>query len=93
MRITEALAIAGGISRDGDDADVRVIRGSLARPRVYAVSFDDIVDGDSHNVALAPGDIIFVSEHWISSVGEVIDRLGPVLTLGTTVALTTLITH
>ena len=81
--LTEALAVAEGITIDGDRADVRVVRGDFRNPRVYTTSMVDLVNGDAHNVMLAPGDIVFVTEHWIASVGEVLDRLSPLLSSGT----------
>lgn len=93
VRLLEALAMAGGVTINGDRADIRVIRGSFREPMVYTTSMVDIVNGRAHDVVLAPGDIVFVTEHWIASVGEVLDRLGPVLTTGTTVGLAILVTR
>lgn len=87
LRLTQALAVAGGITIDGDRADVRVIRGSFRQPKVYTTSMVQIVNGESHDVVLAPGDVVFVTEHWIASVGEVLDRLSPLMSLGVTVGL------
>jgi polysaccharide export outer membrane protein len=92
LRLSEALALAGGITLDGDDGDIRVIRGSLAEPRVYEANFDDLMEGEATDVELAPGDVVFVTTHWIADVGEVLDRLAPLLTLGLTVGLTVGIT-
>ena len=91
--LTEALAVAQGITIDGDRADVRVIRGDFRSPRVYTMSMVDLVNGDAHNVHLAPGDIIFVTEHWIASVGEVLDRLSPLLSAGTAFGITFAVTR
>jgi len=93
IRITEALAIAGGITIDGDNGDIRVVRGALREPQVYATNLQDLVDGESHNVELAPGDIVYVTDHWIASVGEVLDRLSPLLSAATTVGLAVAITR
>lgn len=91
--LTEALAMSSGITIDGDRADVRVIRGDFRDPRVYTMSMVDLVNGDAHNVMLAPGDIVFVTEHWIASVGEVLDRLSPLLSSGTAFGLTFAVTR
>ena len=88
IRLTEALSVAGGITIDGDRADIRVVRGSLREPLVYTTSLGEIVDGDAHDVELAPGDVVYVTDHWIASVGEVLDRLGPLLSTGTTFGIT-----
>ncbi len=86
MRLTEALALAGGMSPAGDKSDVRVIRGSLAAPRVYTASVRDIVDGDSHDVALHAGDVVYVTEHWLDDAGEVIGLIAPFLSIGLSAA-------
>lgn len=79
MRLTEALASAGGATKDADNADVRIIRGPLSRPKVYRASLEDIVDGKTTDVELAPGDVIFVTEHWFASTTDVLQRLTPLL--------------
>ena len=63
LRLTQALALAGGVTVGADKGDIRVIRGKLDAPRVYTASLSDMVDGDTHDVLLAPGDIIFVTDH------------------------------
>jgi polysaccharide export outer membrane protein len=88
MRLTEALADAGGLARSADNADVRVIRGGYASPRVYVASPKALFAGKAPDVLLAPGDVIFVTEHWMSTVGQVLERVIPATTtavlLGTT---------
>lgn len=80
MRLTEALARAGGITIDGDQGDIRA-------PMVYESDLEDIADGDESDVYLAAGDIVYVTRHWLASVGELLDRLAPLLSGGTGVGL------
>lgn len=89
MRLTEALARAGGVPPSGDKNDIRVIRGPLEAPRVYQSSLRDIVDGETHDVELYPGDIIWVEDHWIEDFGEVMAVLGPLFS--STFSITALI--
>lgn len=84
MRLTEALAVAGGVTTGGDKNDVRVIRGTLVQPRVYRSSLAELVAGDTHNVVLRPGDVIFVSDHWIEDVTEVVGVVSPLLSTALT---------
>lgn len=84
LRLTEALATAGGIRLSADDNDVRVIRGPLADPIVYQWSLERLVKDREGDILLAPGDVVFVSEHWVASMGEVIDRISPLLGIITT---------
>jgi polysaccharide export outer membrane protein len=79
MRVTEALATAGGFTIDSDDEDVRLVRGPLDKPLVYKYDFDALVTGRSGDVELAPGDVVFVSRHWVAAVGEIIERVAPLL--------------
>jgi protein involved in polysaccharide export with SLBB domain len=81
MRITEALASAGGFTIDSDDEDVRVVRGPLDKPIVYQYDFDALVSGKGGDVELAPGDVVFVTDHWVADVGEVIERISPLLAI------------
>jgi polysaccharide export outer membrane protein len=82
LRLTQALALAGGVTVGADKSDIRVIRGTLEAPRVYRASLRDVVDGKSHDVLLRPGDIIFVTDHAIEDISEVIGLIAPVLSLG-----------
>jgi hypothetical protein len=41
-----------------------------------------LVNGDAHNVELVPGDIVFVTQEPMASVGEVLARLAPLLAAG-----------
>lgn len=82
LRLTQALAMSGGVTVGADKSDIRVIRGTLEAPRVYTASLADVVGGDSHDVLLQPGDIIFVTDDPIEDVGEVIALIAPILSLG-----------
>jgi polysaccharide biosynthesis/export protein len=79
LRLTEALAIGGGLSEAADHSDVRVIRGPLSKPRVYIANLYALRRGEGHDVVLEPGDVVFVTEHWFASVTQVLSRLTPFL--------------
>lgn len=87
VRITQAIAIAGGITRDGDAGDVRVIRGDAEHPRIYQAGISDIVDGRSPDVVLAPGDIVYVSSAGHADLRDVMNSIANILSLGTTGAI------
>lgn len=82
LRLTQALAISGGVTVGADKSDIRVIRGTLEKPRVYRASLAAVVDGDSHDVLLQPGDIIFVTDDILEDIGEVMGIVSPTLALG-----------
>jgi polysaccharide export outer membrane protein len=87
LRLTQALAMAGGVTVGADKGDIRVIRGTLEAPRVYRASLADIVAGDSHDVLLQAGDIIFVTDDPIEDIGEVMALIAPIVSLGFSGAL------
>lgn len=87
LRLTEALALGGGVTQGGDKGDIRVIRGTLLEPKVYRASLRELVDGEAHDVALQPGDIVFVTDHAIEDIGEVMAVVSPALSLGLSTAL------
>lgn len=86
MRLTHALAMAGGVTRDGNWADVRVIRGDPASPLVYSTSVADIVDGNAHDVVLAPGDIVYVASAGHADLRDVMNSVSSLLSLPITAA-------
>jgi len=86
MRLTEVLADAGGLIKSSDSDDVRVIRGGYQQPRIYVASLRDLLAGRRRDVTLAPGDVIYVGEHWLSSVGEVLEKIIPAATTTALVA-------
>src|ERR1700712_765752 len=61
IRITEALAMAGGVTINSDNEDIRLIRGPLKKPKVYQYDLEALVDGERGDVQLAPGDVVFVT--------------------------------
>lgn len=79
MRLTTALALAGGLSADAHRRDIRVVRGSLAAPRVYRTSLHALVDGNGTDVELAPGDIVFVTRTGLAGVRDVMTAMSPLL--------------
>jgi polysaccharide biosynthesis/export protein len=96
VRLTEVLSMAGGVHVGGDKNDIRIMRGPIDNTRVYATSLREIVDGDSHDVELYPGDVVFVTDHWIEDFGEVTAVLAPIVSMAfsaaaLTVALNTLL--
>jgi len=86
MRLTEVLSMSGGINVGGDKDDIRIVRGPIDSTRVYATSLRDIVDGESHDVELYPGDVVYVTDHWIEDFGEVTGMLAPLASIAFSVA-------
>lgn len=88
LRLTEALAVAGGIDTSrGDRKDVRIVRGSLREPQVYTANLKELTSGNATDVVLAPGDIVYVTKSWYASTADVLDALSPVLSLANSFAI------
>jgi polysaccharide biosynthesis/export protein len=73
MRLTQLLALAGGVTVGGDKSDIRVVRGTVDAPRAYSASLAALVAEEEHDVALAAGDVVFVTDDPIEDVGEVLN--------------------
>jgi polysaccharide export outer membrane protein len=82
MRLTEVLADSGGLTRDADAADVRVLRGGYAHPRIYRANVNELLLAKRPDVIMAAGDVVFVTEHWLASVGDVLARVVPAAATG-----------
>jgi polysaccharide export outer membrane protein len=84
IRMTEALALAGGVTPGSDLEDIRLVRGPLKNPKIYQYDLEALVDGNAGDVQLAPGDVVFVSQHWAATMSQVLDRVGPLLSIAIT---------
>jgi polysaccharide export outer membrane protein len=88
IRLTEALARAGGINMTrGDRKDIRIVRGPLTEPRVYTTNLKALTTGKATDVELWPGDIIWVTKTWYASMGDVMSGLSQVISLANTGAI------
>ena len=79
LRITDTLAMAGGINAWADGGDIHVVRGPFSHPLVYRASLSAITRGSSADVALEPGDVLLVTETFFGSTTDVLARLAPLL--------------
>jgi polysaccharide export outer membrane protein len=82
LRLSDALALAGGATDVGDIGDIRVVRGPLSHPRVYRASVGALVRGEARDVMLEPGDVVMVTETVLGSMTDVLARLTPLLLIG-----------
>jgi polysaccharide biosynthesis/export protein len=84
IRMTEALALAGGVNSASDYEDIRLIRGPLKNPKIYQFDLEALTEGKTGDVQLAPGDVVFVSQHWAATMSQVLDRITPLLSIAVT---------
>jgi hypothetical protein len=82
--MTEALALAAAVTADSDNEDVRLIRGPLKAPKVYRFDLEALVDNERGDIQLAPGDVVFVTEHWAATMAQVLARAAPLIQLALT---------
>jgi polysaccharide export outer membrane protein len=88
IRLTEALARAGGINMSrGDRKDIRIVRGPLTEPRVYTTNLKALMAGEATDVELWPGDIIWVTKTWYASTADVMSGLSEIIALANTAAI------
>ncbi len=81
FRLTQALAMSGGITTGGDKNDIRIVRGTIDTPRVYTTSIREVIDGEGHDVELYPGDVVYVTDHWLENFGEIVAIVAPIVSL------------
>jgi polysaccharide biosynthesis/export protein len=79
IRITQALALAGGLSADAHRRDIRVVRGPLGNPRVFQMNLKALVEGKGSDIELAPGDIVFVTRTGVANLRDAVGSIGPIL--------------
>lgn len=92
LRLTEALASAGGlVPYGGDKGDIRIIRGPANAPIAYRASLSDIADEKAPDARLLPGDVVFVEDKVLEDIGEVLGLLAPLASVATTALVTTVI--
>lgn len=87
IRLTQALALTGGLAPDGHRKDIRVVRGPLREPAVYHVSLKALVEGDGTDVELAAGDIVYVTRTGVANIRDALNAISPLLSIGQTAIL------
>jgi polysaccharide export outer membrane protein len=81
MPLTKALVVAKGFSRDADICRVHLVRGSLSSPEVYTLDLNQIFEGRIKDVALKPGDIVFVPPTGLTRWSDAINKIIPAVVL------------
>jgi len=84
IRLSQALAMAGGITRDANGGDIRIVRGPSSNPTVYRAAIDHVVSGDHPDPVIAPGDIIYVGSSALADFRDVSNAIAPIISAGLT---------
>lgn len=77
ISLREALVMARGIPFTGDRNRIQVIRGNLACPKIYVLSWCHILHLPNDSLLLMPGDTVFVSTKPITQWNQFISQLFP----------------
>ena len=80
MPLRHALAEAGGIPYTGDKSYIQVIRGSIARPKIYTLNWEHVIHLPNESLLLMPGDIVYVAAKPITEWNRFISQLLPSFT-------------
>jgi protein involved in polysaccharide export with SLBB domain/Mrp family chromosome partitioning ATPase len=80
MSALSAIASRGGFAPKAWKAHVLVVRGSLDHPTAFKVNISGALTGDSPNMALQPGDLVFVSNRPWYRAEELLDRAAQAFT-------------
>jgi polysaccharide export outer membrane protein len=87
LRLTQALAMAGGLTRDANGGDIRIVRGLSSSPRVYHASVAHVVEGWVPDPVLAPGDVVLVGSSALADFRDGLGAVTPFFSLATTAIL------
>jgi polysaccharide export outer membrane protein len=72
LSLMQALTEARGL-KNTSDGRIVVVRGSLAQPEARVVRFEKILAGKHPNLALAPGDIVFVPPQRLALMRDIVE--------------------
>jgi len=80
VSLRQALAEAGGIPFTGDKSYIQVIRGNIARPKIYTLNWEHVIHLPNDSLLLMPGDIVYVAAKPITEWNRFISQLLPSFT-------------
>jgi polysaccharide export outer membrane protein len=75
--LRQALAEAGGIPFTGDKSYIQVIRGNIAKPKIYTLNWEHVIHLPNDSLLLMPGDIVYVAAKPITEWNRFISQLLP----------------
>lgn len=87
LRLTQVLAMAGGLTRDANGGDIHIVRGPSTSPRVYRAAVDHVIAGNLPDPVLAPGDVVYVGSSALADFRDVISTISPLISVAATTAV------
>lgn len=79
MSLRHVLAEAGGIPYTGDKSYIQVIRGNIAKPKIYTLNWEHVIHLPNESLLLMPGDIVYVAAKPITEWNRFISQLLPAM--------------
>ena len=77
MPMSRTLAQAEGFTPNADLKRIHIVRGALHNPTIIMINFEQVLKGNAREVALQPGDIVYVPPTGLTNFARVIDKLTP----------------
>jgi len=84
IRLSQALGLAGGMTRDANGGDIRIVRGPSSNPTVYRAAMDHIANGEHPDPILAPGDVVLVGSSALADFRDVMTAIAPLTSVAAT---------
>lgn len=81
VTLLEAISRAGGFTRDARKSNVVLIRGGLGNPKLMKIDIDALTSTGAHgDLALEPGDIVYVPRSIVANVVKFFQDVASILT-------------
>lgn len=77
MTLRQAIAEAKGIPFTGSRSYIQVIRGNIAHPKIYTLTWDHVIHLPSDSMLLIPGDIVYVAATPITEWNRFVSQILP----------------
>ena len=87
IRLSQVLAMAGGITRDANGGDIHIVRGPTNNPSIFRAAIDHVVAGHHPDPVLAPGDIVYVGSSALADFRDVMTAIAPLISIAGTTAI------
>lgn len=79
MPMSRTLAQAEGFTQDADLKRIHILRGSLYNPTVIIINFQKVLEGKAREIALEPGDVIYVPPTSLTNFSRIVDKIVPTI--------------
>lgn len=80
ITLIDALSQAGYITTTATKEDIKIIRGGVSNPKMATIDLSQLEKGNAAlNIALMPGDIIYVPNSWVGNLNNALELISPTL--------------